>query len=262
MRNKHNRDILLKIAEEEMKHYDVWKKYTKQEISPSRWGVFCGVCSTYILGTAFTLRSMEKLADRQFFPKKMELLKQDIPEVELIIIKDEHDHEEQILLLLDQSYIKFIGSIVLGLNDALVEMLGCLAGFSLAYQNSKLIALTGLITGSAASMSMAASEYLSLKAEQRPDALRASIFTGLTYISVVVLLILPYILIPHQVYVSLGVVILTVLIIIFFFNYYIATVQGTNFWPHFREMAIISLSVALISFIIGHVSKVLFNIEI
>ena len=54
---------------------------------------------------------------------------------------------------------------VLGLNDALVELTGALAGFTLAFRNTCLIAMAGFITGIAASLSMAASEYLSTKSE-------------------------------------------------------------------------------------------------
>jgi VIT1/CCC1 family predicted Fe2+/Mn2+ transporter len=51
-----------------------------------------------------------------------------------------------------------------------------------------LIALSGLITGISASVSMAASEYLSTRSEQTDkDPLRAAIYTGLTYIITVAL---------------------------------------------------------------------------
>ena len=43
---------------------------------------------------------------------------------------------------------------VLGMNDAMVEMTGTLAGLTLAMQNTRLIALSGLITGIAATLSM------------------------------------------------------------------------------------------------------------
>ena len=56
--------------------------------------------------------------------------------------------------------------VVLGLNDALVELTGVLAGLTLALRETRLIAMAGLITGIAASLSMAASEYLSTKTEE------------------------------------------------------------------------------------------------
>ena len=79
---------------------------------------------------------------------------------------------------------------VLGMNDAMVEMTGTLAGLTLAMQNTRLIALSGLITGIAATLSMASSEYLSSKSEGRPDALKSASYTGIAYLVTVALLIL------------------------------------------------------------------------
>lgn len=84
---------------------------------------------------------------------------------------------------------------VLGLNDALVELTGVLAGLTLALQNTRLVAMTGFITGIAASLSMSASEYLSAKSEEGPqDPLKASIYTGSAYVLTVLFLIFPYLL--------------------------------------------------------------------
>ncbi len=261
-RKKENRDMILGIAEEELKHYNIWKKYSQQDVAPNYLTVFLGSLFTFIVGYVFMLKWMEKRADALFTEKNLSLLAPVIPEVELVIMKDEHRHESEILSLVDREALRFVGSIVLGLNDALVEMIGSLAGFTFAYQDAKLIAVTGFITGVAASLSMAASEYLSLKSEGRPDAMTASIFTGAAYIIVVLLLITPYILMPHHVYFALAMMVCTVLFIILMFNYYMAVVQSTPLWPRFLEMAMISLSVAGISFIIGILAKILWHIDI
>ncbi len=111
------------------------------------------------------------------------------------VMDDEDAHEQQILALLDEEHLRYTGSMVLGLNDALVELTGALAGFTLALQDTRLIALTGSITGIAAALSMAASEYLSTKAEgMGKDPLKAALYTGIAYILTVLLLIAPYLL--------------------------------------------------------------------
>ena len=51
---------------------------------------------------------------------------------------------------------------------------------TLAMQNTRLIALSGLITGIAATLSMASSEYLSSKSEGRPDAFKSATYTGIS----------------------------------------------------------------------------------
>ena len=86
----------------------------------------------------------------------------------------------------------YLGSIVLGLNDALVELTGVLAGLTLALQNSRIIVVSGLIIGLAASLSMAASEYLSTKAEANGRSPGVSAFyTGIAYLITVLFLIFP-----------------------------------------------------------------------
>jgi VIT1/CCC1 family predicted Fe2+/Mn2+ transporter len=70
------------------------------------------------------------------------------------IIRQEEQHETALLELLDEERLRYAGSMVLGLNDALVELTGALAGLTLALQDTNLIALTGSITGLAAALSM------------------------------------------------------------------------------------------------------------
>ena len=151
---------------------------------------------------------------------------------------------------------------VLGLNDALVELTGAQAGLTLALQNTKLIALSGLITGIAASLSMAASEYLSTRSEKTSKhPVRAAIYTGIAYITTVTLLILPYLLLDNY-YIDLAISLSTAVIIIAVFNYYISVAKGESFRERFIEMAGLSLSVAAFSFVIGYFIRLWLGIEI
>lgn len=76
-----------------------------------------------------------------------------VPGVEALI-EDEEGHEQRLIAMIDEERLRFVGSVVLGLNDALVELTGTLAGLSFAFQDNRLLALSGLINGIAASMSM------------------------------------------------------------------------------------------------------------
>jgi VIT1/CCC1 family predicted Fe2+/Mn2+ transporter len=85
-------------------------------------------------------------------------------------------------------------AIVLGLNDALVELTGSLAGLSLALASTNLIAVAGIIIGFSGALSMTASEYLSAKEDQNKKK-KAHIFatyTGLSYLGTVLILTSPY----------------------------------------------------------------------
>jgi len=143
-----------------------------------------------------------------------------------------------------------------------VELTGALAGLTLALQNTSLIALSGLITGIAAAMSMAASEYLSTRSEGgSKNPTKSAIYTGITYILTVTILILPYLLLDNY-YVCLAVALASAVIIIAAFNYYISVAKDEPFRKRFFEMAGISLGVAALSFVLGFIIRNTLGIEI
>lgn len=183
-----------------------------------------------------------------------------VPEAQAIL-EDEERHEREIVALLDEERLRDVGSVVLGLNDALVELTGTLAGLSFALMNTSLIAVVGLITGIAASLSMGASEYLSRKTDGGGvDPLRASIYTGAAYVVTVILLIAPYLIFDYYA-VALAFTLIAALLVILVFTFYISVAKDLNFWRRFAEMAAISLGVAGISFAIGVLVRVAFGVE-
>ena len=189
-------------------------------------------------------------------------LASEIPKFERIM-RDEESHESQLVAMLDEERVSYIGSIVLGMNDALVELTGALAGYTLAMQNTRLISMAGLITGFSATLSMAASGYLSTRAEGRKDALKSSVYTGFAYLSTVVLLILPYLLFPADDYLAALALTMTVAIgIIAVFNGYVSVVLDRSFKKGFFEMSLLSFGVAVISFIIGIAVKRVLGIDL
>ena len=166
------------------------------------------------------------------------------------IMKDEEEHEMKLLNILSEEKIKYASSIVLGLNDALVELTGSIAGLSLALGDTKTVGVAGLIIGIAASLSMAASSYLSSKESEDENPGKAALYTGVAYILTVVLLVLPYFILTN-VLMALGITLVEVLLIIASYSYYMSVVKDERFMAKFGEMATISLGVALISFLIG-----------
>ncbi len=145
---------------------------------------------------------------------------------------------------------------VLGLNDALVELTGTLAGLTFALGNNKIVALSGLITGISATLSMASSKYLSAKSEGRDNALKSCTYTGFAYLITVALLILPYLLLlAGSALPALIIMLVIALFIIFTFNFYLSVALEQNFKERFVEMTLISMGVAALSFIIGLIVK-------
>lgn len=254
-----NAKIIGQIAEDELRHYNGWKKYTDQDVQPRWFFVWFYYLISVVFGFTFGIKLMEK--GEATAQKNYADISSDIPEAEKF--RHEEDiHEERLINMLDEERLRYAGSVVLGLNDALVELTGALAGLTLALQNVKLIALSGLITGIAASMSMAASEYLSTRSEDTSKhPVRAAIYTGIAYIITVTLLVLPYLLIQNYI-IDLAIALTTAVVIIAVFNYYISIAKGESFRERFTEMAVLSLSVAAFSFIIGYFIRKWLGIEV
>lgn len=260
--NVEDKETLNLIAKEEEKHYNIWKKYTKCNVKPNLILVFWYTLLSKILGYTFAIKIMEMRQNNYFNKATQTLLEKNIPE-SVIVFLEEDVHEQKLIGMIDEDRLQYVGSMVLGLNDALVEFTGCLAGWSFAMESNKLISLAGLITGISATLSMASSEYLSAKNEGDKNAIRSASYTGVAYLITVVILILPYLLLPDDMYmISLGIMLLSVIVIIAGFNYYISVAKGLSFKEKFKEMSIVSLSVAGISFVIGLLVKRFLGIDI
>jgi len=260
VRSLENRRVLERIADDELRHYHAWKKHTQVDVKPDMFTVWKYTLIGRLFGFTFAIKLMERgegTAQRNY-----ESMRGIIPDIDNWI-KEEHDHENTLIGMLDEERLRYAGSVVLGLNDALVELTGALAGLTLALQNGKLIALSGLITGIAASLSMAASEYLSTRSEKtEKHPVRAAVYTGIAYIITVALLVLPYLLSPATYIADLSIALATAVVIIAVFNYYISVAKDEPFRARFIEMAVLSLSVAAFSFGIGYLIRVWLGIEV
>ena len=222
VKSPENRRVLEKIAADEMRHYEQWRSYTGESVAPDHWAISKYFWISRILGFTFGVKLMENAEEKA--QGGYEQLLGVIPEAEAIM-KDEQEHETALLGMLDEERLRYTGSMVLGLNDALVELTGALAGLTLALRDAKLIALTGSVTGIAAALSMGASSYLSTKSEETTkNPLKASVYTGVAYILTVVVLIFPYLVLSNY-YVSLACTLAAAIAIIAAFNYYISVAR-------------------------------------
>jgi VIT1/CCC1 family predicted Fe2+/Mn2+ transporter len=258
-KDAHNKNVLRSIARDELKHHDFWRQYTNSNVQPDRLAIWKYYIISRVFGTTFGMKLMERGEDRA-----EEAYKQ-ISESMLVakdIMRDEEEHEKELINLIDEERLRYVGSMVLGLNDALVELTGALAGLTFALQNTRLIAMAGSITGIAASLSMASSEYLSTKSESEgKNPAKASIYTGVAYILTVLFLIFPYLLLSGLYY-CLGCTILNAIVAISVFTFYISVAKDIPFTKRFSEMAAISLGVTALSFGVGFLIRVLFDVEI
>jgi VIT1/CCC1 family predicted Fe2+/Mn2+ transporter len=260
VRSASEREILLAISADEKRHAEIFQKYSKRTLRPDKLKTGLYLLLGKITGYTFLIKLLETGEDRGIGVYKSS--SGIIPELEQIL-SDEERHENQLIDMLDEERLHYTGDVILGMNDALVELTGSLAGYTLAMQNCRIIAMAGLITGISATLSMAGSGYLSAREKDSGNAVKSTVIIGLSYLVTVVLLILPYLLFPPMSYLNaLAATVLIALCIIGTFNYYISVAKGREFKKGFLSMAGISLGVAVISFGVGYFVKHMLGIDL
>ena len=258
-KDKKNAEILLKIAKDEKRHYDFWKSVTGVDVQPNERQVKKYLMLAKLFGLSFSLRLMEQ--GEEGASRFYDSIADELPEV-LTIKEDEELHEQQLIGILNDERLNYAGAIVLGLNDALVEFTGTLAGLTFAFGNNKIIGVTGLVMGVAASLSMAASGYLASQEDERDELnpVKSAAFTGIAYILTVAFLVFPY-LIQDNPYFALGGMLVVTILIIAAYTYYISVAKNVKFSRRFSSMVAISLGVAVLSFGIGMLVKMVFKVD-
>lgn len=259
-KNKANQTIFRKIAKEEQGHYTYLKTYTHQELQPRRYVVLFYLFLSKIVGISFTLKFLEGREEgAKAFYKELILTDPKAQE----IYEQEIHHEIELIDMLHDKKLLYAGAIVLGMNDALVELTGTLSGIALAFDKSVVVGVTGLIMGIAASLSMAGSAYLESKENVGDDVnpLTYSLYTGVSYILTTAILVAPFF-IFEKISIAIIWMFASALVAIFLYNFYISVAKDLSFWKRVREMSYITFGVALISFGIGYVVKHYFGIEI
>jgi len=258
-KDENNRLALQRIADEELRHYHIWKKYSGQDADVDKVKRWFYVVLSAVFGVTFAIKLMEQGEGNA--QKSYASFIDSVPEA-LKIQEEELEHENKLIGMVNEDRLKYIGSMVLGLNDALVEFTGALAGFTFALRSSRLIAMTGLIMGFSASLSMAASEYLSTKTEAfGKNPLKASFYTGIAYVITVIFLVLPYFLFNNY-YFSLFLTLGFACALIAIFTFYLSVVKGISFRGRFLEMFAISMGVSGVSFLIGLAVRYFLQVDI
>ncbi len=243
-----NAEILRRMAEEELRHYEFWSAHTGVEVGPDRLRVLLYTLAARLLGLTFALRLME--GRESGAQRNYSKVAGEIPGVE-DVMRDEERHEAELLGMIEEERLRYLGSVVLGLNDALVELTGAVAGLSTTLRDTTLVAVAASVTGFAASLSMAASEYLSQRSEGAERPGKAALYTGAAYLMTVSVLVAPFFLTADYA-LALALSLLGGLAVLVAFNFYYSVVREVPFWARFAEMAAVSLGVAALSLAAGY----------
>ena len=260
IKDEHNREALTRVADEIASQAKALETCTNKQLAADERKVKRYARMARIFGFTFAAKLMDRRKIK--FVNHSKKLLSEMPEVEKMQA-DEQKRDDELFALLNEKRLSYVGAMILGMNDAIVEITGTLAGLTLAMQNTRLIALSGLITGVAATLSMAASEYLAERSDGKGDAAKSGLMTGGAYFITVVILLLPYLILDDKMYLlAMGIMLVLVVLILAGFNFYTSVARDVSFGKNFGQMCAISLGVAALSFVLGYAVRTFLGVDV
>ncbi len=251
-----NREVLTHIAQDELRYYTQLKEVTGQDVAPSAVDFYVYFWIARVFGIIFMMKLRDVAIKRRYSS-----LAGDFPQVTRVATQ-EIGHIATLRDSMTEERLLYIGALVLGLNDAIVEITGAVAGFTFALQSTTLIALAGTITGIAGALSMASSEYLEKQSESAAlSSAKAAVYTGGSYLLTAVILVAPYFFFSSYL-IALVWMLVFAFIIIAFFSVYSAFLTNQRFSSRFPQMLLLSFGIAFVSFLIGSVLRIVLHINI
>ncbi len=252
-RNIANKTALENLAAQEYGHYLFWKDLAgNPDLRPKRHAIWGTILLRDILGITFITKFAESHEKDSVaaYNATLNTIPDDKRSRLLAIIEDERSHEKTLIGQLKEKRIAYIGFIVLGLADAIVEITGTHAGF-LGVTGSTLIAgVAGIIVGFSAAISMGSAAYLQAKQGAEKSPLTSALATGVSYLCSVICLALPYFLIRTMITAFLLSASVGIMLIAGF-TFYGAIVFDRKFWREFGEAVSLMLGTAVATFIVG-----------
>jgi rubrerythrin len=133
-RNERNRKLLEELARDELRHHLFWSKLA----GPVRLGLGDRLRLRLLLslsrlaGKTFTIKLLERgeAATLSEYRRAAAELGGELAAELARVIEDEELHESELAGSLDELAVRQLGSIALGVSDAIIELTGVLAGFA------------------------------------------------------------------------------------------------------------------------------------
>ncbi len=259
IKGNRNREILQNISKDELKHHNLCTYYSCIDVRPNRIKIWLYYLISRIFGITFGLKLMERQEDKAH--TAYQELAKTIPEVQNVV-RDEERHGNELIDLIDDERLEYSSDVVRGLNVALVEITGALAGFTFALQEKDLILMAGLIIGITVSLSTTGTEYIATKSSTSvKNPLKSAFYAWVANIVAVAFLLLPYLLFGN-IYIALGFMIFDAVIVIFILTFYLSVARDTSIIKMFLEMLAVSLGIAALAFGIGFLARELLDLHI
>jgi len=94
-----NKQVLKQIGQDELNHYNFWKKYTKQELQPNKFKIYFYLLTARLFGLTFAIKLMEQGEEEaQVVYQKISHL---FPGAKKIV-KEEDEHEKKLISLINE----------------------------------------------------------------------------------------------------------------------------------------------------------------
>jgi VIT1/CCC1 family predicted Fe2+/Mn2+ transporter len=263
-KNEERKKILENFGKMEHEHYIFWKSLMKKEMKDSsldniRIKLF--ILFKYIFGLIFTIKLMERNEKRviEEYKKLINKFEGETKQKLELIIKDEIEHENFWMNQMKDETTRYLGFIILGLADAIIEITGVHAGFLGVTASTIIAGIAGLVVGISASLAMASAAYLQAKQDEGSNPRISAIYTGVFYILAAVALATPYFM-THDMLVAFLSSLVIAVMLIGFFNFYSSVIFERKFAKEFLTSTTIILVTASISFIVGEILGNIFGI--
>lgn len=254
MLNQRLREMFERAANDELRHYRFWSRIVgdcRSRLSMVK--VFLYRVLLLLFGVTITLKVVESMeVDASRIYGDIVRARPELKDYVNRIIEDEKSHEEQFISSLDEGRVRYLGSITLGISDALIELTGIYTGSLGAFENTVNAGLTGLLAGIAASISMGIASYSQAKHEALKNPRISALYTSVAYIVVVLLLALPYFIL-NSIATAFIAMMLLAMAIVAYMTFYTAVLHSKKFLREFAESVVLILGVSLLLYILGSV---------
>lgn len=262
-RDGKRKEILENLSQQEKEHFQFWKDVLDGYMPQSRWFFLRFVLMLrYVFGLTFAIKFLERHeaqvieAYRRIRPQFDGEIGQRLERM----IADEEKHEVFFIQQIDERVVKYLGFIVLGLADAIIEITGVHAGFLGVTSSTIMAGVAGLIVGFAAAISMSAAAYLQAKQDPGRNPFASALITGFSYLLAVVCLALPYFLTSNMLAAFIISLIMAMLLTAYF-TFYSAVLFDRGFGKEFLESALLTLGTAIATYLFGELLGRIFGIH-
>ena len=252
------RDFLVTASRDEHRHYEFWRSIVGECAGGfSKLKVFVYAAILLFFGLTVVFKLLESGESRAKLDYT--LVKNVDPLMVERVIADEEVHEKFFIQSIDESRIKYLGSITLGITDAIVELTGIYTGSLGAFSNNTMAGLIGLIAGLSASISMGVASYTQAKQVGILKPLTASFYTAISYMIVAALLALPYFIVASMLHAFVAMILVAVGVIAYM-SFYASVLQGRKYHRELLENTTLVLGVSVLLYMIGSAIRSLLEI--